>query len=321
MSALVTRADLQRARAVLDGVAVRLPLLRLADREHPLLLKPENLQPTGSFKLRGAFHHVASLDGAVRAAGVVAHSSGNHAQAVAHAARVFGVPCTVVMPDTAARVKTAAVRALGAEVILVPAGEYRSTAESLAAGLGRALVPPYDDLHVIAGQGTVGLEIVEDLPADATVIVPVGGGGLLSGVAAAVKLLRPACRVVGAEPALAGDAAVSFRTGRLVAWTAAETARTAADGLRTPALGALTWRHVRAYADGIITVTEEEIRRATAFLAARARMVAEPSGAVATAAYLFHRAELPPADTYVAVVSGGNIHPEDLRAVLAAETC
>jgi threo-3-hydroxy-L-aspartate ammonia-lyase len=247
----------------------------------------------------------------------VAHSSGNHAQAVAYAAQTLGIPAVLVMPNTAPTVKVDACRAFGAEIVFVePTMEARrTTADRLAAAHGYALIPPFDHPQVIAGQGTVGLEIVADAPEVDVVLVPVGGGGLLAGVATAVKSLRPEAAVFGVQPELAAHARESLRLGRPVEWPAAETGRTIADALRVQGLGRLPYAHLSEYADGIITVTEEEIRKTMRLLLLSARLVAEPAGAVATAAYLFHRAGLPAARTYVAVLSGGNVDP-----ALLAET-
>ena len=310
--------DIERAAERIRGVAVRTPLLPTlwGDAARPLWLKPESLQPVGSFKIRGATNKVASLPPHERARGLVAHSSGNHAQAVAYAARSAGVPALVVMPDAASPVKIAATRALGAEVVLVPPADRDTAAERLAAERGGVLVPPYDDPEVIAGQGTVGLEIVEDLSDVDTVLVPVSGGGLISGVATAVKARRPQTVVLGVEPELAADAAESLRTGERVEWSPADTYRTAADGLRTTSVGRLPWEHIRRFVDGILTVSEDEIAAAGRALALRSRLVAEPSGAVTSAAYLFHAADLPTGRT-VAVVSGGNAEPALLGRWLA----
>ncbi|KKK06977.1 threonine/serine dehydratase [Micromonospora sp. HK10] len=312
---LVSIADVRAAAADIAGTVVRTPLLP-ALWDDGLWLKPESLQPVGSFKLRGAAHAVARLDPATRARGVVTHSSGNHGQALAYAARRAGVPCTVVVPEGAPRVKVARIRALGADVRLVPPAHRVDEAERIAAGSGAALVPPFDHPRIIAGQGTIGLEIVADLPDVAVVLVPVGGGGLSSGVATAIKALRPAAAVVGVEPLLAADARDSLSTGELVVWEVEQTYRTCADGLRTN-LSELTLAHLRERLDGIVTVTEDEIRAATGRLVRDARLVAEPSGAVALAARLFHRDELPPGPT-VAVVTGGNVDPAVLAGVLGS---
>lgn len=309
-STLVTLSDIQEAAARIRGLVVRTPLLPCAwaDPERPLYLKPENLQATGAFKLRGASNALALLDAGQRARGVVAQSSGNHAQAVAYVARRLGIRATIVMPDTSPEVKLAATRALGAEVLVVPPAERDTVPLRLVAEHGYTHIPPYDDARIIAGQGTVGLEIAEDLPVD-LVLVPISGGGLVSGVATAIKTLLPEARVIAVEPELAADAAESFRTGERVTWSPELTHRTIADGLRTTSVGVLPFAHIRKYVDGVVTVTDEEIVAAVGVLGRKSRLVAEASGAVATAAYLFHAAELPTAGRTVAVVSGGNVDP------------
>ncbi|MEV0152875.1 threonine/serine dehydratase [Micromonospora sp. NPDC050686] len=312
---LVSIADVRAAAADLAGAVLRTPLVP-APWDGDLWLKPESLQPVGSFKLRGATHAVARLDPAARSRGVVTHSSGNHGQALAYAARTFGVPCTVVVPDGAPRVKVDRMRALGADVRLVPPARRLAEAERVVAATGATLVPPFDDRRIIAGQGTVGLEIVADLPDVDVVLVPVGGGGLSAGVATAVAALRPSAVVVGVEPALAADARESLAAGEVVVWDVARTYRTSADGLRT-SLSELTLAHLRERLDRIVTVGEEEIAAAMGRLAREARLVAEPSGAVALAARLFHPDELPPGRT-VAVVTGGNVEPAVLASALAA---
>lgn len=308
---LITLDDVRLAAADIAGVAARTPLLPCLWADG-LLLKPESLQPVGSFKLRGATHAVARLSAEQRARGVVTHSSGNHGQALAYAARLAGAPCTVVIPEAAPVVKVDQVRAFGAEVVLVPPAERQERAERIAAEQGRTLVPPFDHRHIIAGQGTIGLEIVEDLPDVDVVLVPVGGGGLSSGVATAVKALRPSAAVIGVEPAYAADARDSLAAGEVMVWDVVRTYRTSADGLRTN-LSALTFAHLRQRLDGIVTVTEQEISAAMARLVRGSRLVVEPSGAVATAAWMFRADELPPGRT-VAVVSGGNVDPAMLAA-------
>jgi threonine dehydratase len=301
---LITIDDIRNAAKTIAGVVVRTPVLPCL-WDDQLLLKPESLQPTGAFKLRGAYYALAALPAELRAAGVIGHSSGNHGQALAYAARSFGVPCVVVMPDVAVSRKIEATRALGAEVVLVAAGERLSRVEKIAAERGMSVVPPFDHRDVIAGQGTVGLEIVEDVPDVDVVLVPVGGGGLASGVATAVKALRPSAVVIGVEPELAADARDSLAAGKVVTWSVEQTYRTSADGLRTN-LSPLTLAHLSAYLDGIVTVTEGEIASTVDWLAREARLVVEPSGAVAPAAHRFRRDALPDGRT-VAVVSGGNI--------------
>lgn len=322
---LTTVDDIRRAEANVARVAVRTPLVS-AVVSPELLLKPENLQPMGAFKIRGAMNALASLPPLARSAGVVTHSSGNHGQALAMAARHFGVRCVVVMPDVASAVKVEAVRAIGAEVELVPPAERDSRTEALAASQGLVIVPPYDHPDIIAGQATVGLEIVSDAPRDlAAVLVPIGGGGLASGVASAVKLLRPEVKVIGVEPEVAGDAAESLASGVLTRWPVEKTYRTVADGLRTN-LSALTFAHLQSRLDGIVTVSEDQILSTVRSLALSYRLVAEPSGAVAPAAWLHRRDEV--LDRFlagdgarggpvVAVVSGGNIEPALLARVLA----
>ena len=287
--------------------------------DRTLYIKAESLQPTGAFKLRGAYNKISSLSAEERRRGVVAHSSGNHAQAVAYAARSLGVRAVIVMPRGASRVKLDATAAFGGEIVLVgdDSAERVSRAEELAAEHGYVRVPPYDDETLIAGQGTVGLEILDDLPEVEAVLVPVSGGGLISGVAAALKLSRPDIRVIGVEPELAADARASLKSGELVELSAEHVARTIADGLRVRKLGDAPFEHVLAFVDDIITVSEDEIVAAMRRLALRVRLVAEPSGAVPFAAHLFHRDELPDTRINVAVVSGGNVEPQLLAKVLA----
>jgi threonine dehydratase len=314
-SVLVTLDDIRAAAERIRGVAVRTPLLEWGPG---VWLKPESLQPIGAFKIRGAYNKLATLTEAERARGVITFSSGNHAQAVARAARLLNARAVIVMPSDAAAIKVAGVERDGAEIVRVGAGseERRAVAERLAAQHGYVIIPPYDDPAIIAGQGTVGLEIVEDLPELASVIVPVSGGGLSAGIATAVKALRPRARVVGVEPELAADARESLERGELVTWPAELTTRTIADGLRTQSLGRLPFEHLRRYLDEVVTVTEAEIGEAVRALAARARLVAEPSGAAAMAAHLSGRAEADGAR--VVVVSGGNVDPDRFAALLGA---
>jgi threonine dehydratase len=335
---LVTVEDVRAAAERIDGAVLRTPLLPCpwAARERPdapapthpapthpapddsaLWLKPESLQAVGAFKVRGASNALARLAPEARARGVVAYSSGNHAQAVAWAARTAGVPATIVIDDTAPALKVAATRELGAEVVLVPLDRRAVVAASLADERGATLIPPFDHPDVIAGQGTVGLEIAADLPSVAAVLVPVSGGGLAAGIGVAVRALCPSAAVFGVEPELAADTRDSLRAGELVRWPAADRVRTCADGLRAEP-SELTFAHLRAVLDGVLTVSEAEIRSAVGVLARRARLVAEPAGAVAVAAYLHRAAELPPGPV-VAVVSGGNIDPGLLAEILTGE--
>ncbi len=331
---MVTLDDIRAAQARLMGIAVRTPLFEWtgASDQRKLFLKLENLQPIGAFKLRGAYNKVASLSDAERRLGVISYSSGNHAQGVAYAARALGVKAIIVMPGNAPKNKLDATAALGAEIVTVGPGseERRQRAEQLAAEHGYVIVPPYNDEKIIAGQGTVGLEILEDLPSVETVLVPVGGGGLISGISAAIKLSnpersqpklgqpqlsqpqlsRPQVKVIGVEPVLASDAQASLCAGRIVSFPAEQVSQTLADGLRTQSIGAINFEHIRAYVDDIVSVTEDEIREAVRALSANPKTLAEPSGAVATAAFLFHADELPDTKINVAVISGGNIDPK-----------
>jgi threonine dehydratase len=226
------------------------------------------------------------------------------------------------MPSDAPAIKRARVEADGAEVITVGTAseERQRVAETLAAERGLSIIPPYDDDRIIAGQGTVGLEIAEDLPDVALVLVPIGGGGLAAGTATAIKALRPRARVLGVEPELAADARESLATGRIARWSADQVARTIADGTRTQSIGDRPFAHLRGTMDGVLTVSEREIAAAVRLAAERARLVVEPSGALSIAALAFHRDELghdPAAGPVVGVVSGGNVDPDAYRDYLA----
>src|SRR6266496_2772825 len=308
---MISLDDLRQAEALLNGIAVRTPLFEWTSPADPrkLYLKLENLQPIGAFKLRGAYNKIASLNDEERRRGVISYSSGNHAQGVAYAARALGVTAIIVMPGNAPKNKLEATAALGAEVVTVgPSSEERRLrAEELAAEHDYVIVPPYNDEKIIAGQGTVGLEILEDLPAVETVLVPVGGGGLISGVAAAIKLSNPKVKVIGVEPELAADAQASLRAGHVVSFSAEQVTQTLADGLRTQRIRSINFEHIRAYVDDIVGVKEDEIQQAMQALSSNPKTVAEPSGAVAVAAFLFHAGELPRTKMNVAVISGGNI--------------
>jgi threonine dehydratase len=322
---MITLDDIRLAQQRLAGVAIHTPLIpcpRAASPDSPSLwFKPESLQPMGAFKLRGAYNKIASLSDLERGRGVITYSSGNHAQGVAYAAKLLGVKAVVVMPGSAPRTKIESTAAYGAEI--VPVGpsslERQRKAEELAREHGYVIVPPFDDEQIIAGQGTAGLEILADMPTVGCVLVPVGGGGLLSGIATAVKLINPEIKVIGVEPELAADAQASFRSGHIVEYTGEQTARTLADGLRTQRLGILTFEHIRRYVDDILTVSEAEIREAVRRLALKAKLIAEPSGAVPFAAFLFHGKQLPRVERTVAVISGGNVAPELLANLLCEE--
>lgn len=328
---LVGIEDVRRAAEALAGVTVRTPLLPFGPpvegdpRGHPRVwLKPEMLQPIGAFKLRGAWNAIVRLSPEERARGVVAHSSGNHAQGVARAARLLGVGAVIVMPEDAPAVKVAGVRSDGAAVVFVgPASDERvAMADRLVRERGLVLIPAYDDPRIIAGQGTCGLEVVEQLAelghasGPLTVLVPIGGGGLASGVATAVKALRPDARVVGVEPALAADAAESLRSGTIARWGPERVNRTVADGMRTSSLGPLTFRHLRARLDDVVTVSEDEIARAMVRAARQARLVVEPSGATTLAALLFLPGLADPAGQAVVILSGGNVDPARYQSLV-----
>ncbi|HET9522502.1 MAG TPA: threonine/serine dehydratase [Candidatus Limnocylindrales bacterium] len=314
---------IRAAATTLEGVAVRTPLVGFGPPSDRRFLKAESLQPIGAFKIRGAYVAIASLPPDARARGVITYSSGNHAQGVARAARLLGVPAVVVMPSDAPAIKRERVAADGAEIVIVgtASDERQAVAERLAEERGLAVIPPFDDDRVIAGQGTVGLEIAEAMRDLAAVLVPVGGGGLASGVAAAVRALAPSARVIGVEPELAADAQASLAAGRIVAWPAEQVSRTIADGTRTQALGRRTFAHLTALLDSIVTVTEAEIAAGVRLAAEVSRLVVEPSGALSIAALAFRSAELglDGADgPVVAVVSGGNVDPERYRSFLDA---
>lgn len=314
---IVSIAEIREAAERIRGVATRTPLLRWDDTTW---LKPESLQPIGAFKMRGAYNKIASLTDAERSRGVVTYSSGNHAQAVARAARLLGATAVICMPENAPQVKVDGVLRDGAEIVTTgnDSKERHLRALELVEERGVVMVEPYDDPAIIAGQGTCGLEIVEDLPDVTSVLVPVSGGGLSSGVATAVKALAPAARVIGVEPELAADAKESLERGELVHWTAEQTGRTMADGLRTNSLGQLPFEHLRRFMDEIVTVTEDEMADAMRQLARRARLVVEPSGAASMGAHLSGRAPRAESDdARVVIISGGNVDPELFLRILA----
>lgn len=309
---MVTLSDIRAAAERLSGVAVRTPLvpLPLPGSSGQIFIKNEGVQLTGSFKLRGAYNKIAQLPEQDRARGVITYSSGNHAQGVAYAAGALGTKAVIVMPSNASQLKQRATAALGAEIVFVgPSSiERKQKAEALAAQFGYIIVPPYDDPAIIAGQGTCGLEILDQLPDVDLILSPVSGGGLLSGVASAVKQLKPGTRVIGVEPELAADAQESLRSGTLVAWPAEKTTQTICDGLRTQSLGQLNFEHIRRFVDDIVTVSDDEVRETVRALATSG-ITAEPSGAVTTAALIFHAPQLPPYAKAVAILSGSNAEP------------
>jgi len=321
----VTLDDVRAAAERVRGAVYRTPIVRLP-LDAPVYAKAENLQRTGSFKLRGAYNFLAALPEAVRRRGVVAHSSGNHAQGVACAAYLFGVHATIVIPDNAPAVKVARTLAWGAEVVrCAPSSRAREEgAERLVRERGYTLVPPFDHPWIIAGQGTAGLELAEDLPSLKNVLVCVGGGGLIAGVATAVTSLLPDAQVIGVEPELAADAKDSFEAKRLRQWPAELTGRTMADGVRTQSLGQLNFELIRQRVRGFITVSEEAIQEATGWYALEAKLVVEPTGALTLAAY--RRLLAGPIDGIALqdgptalLISGGNIAPAMLSAFLSAQ--
>jgi threonine dehydratase len=326
---LIDLEVIRAAAARIARLAVKTPLVRAAfpgvsghGTGREIWLKAESLQPIGAFKIRGAANKILQLSAEEITRGVITYSSGNHAQGVAYAAREVGAKAVIVMPSNAPAIKRTATLRLGAEVVDVGAAssERLSKAEELVREHGYIVIPPYDDAQIIAGQATCGFEIVEELSDLDLVVAPVSGGGLLSGVAAAVKQLSPKTKVFGVEPELAGDAAESFRTGKIATWPAELVSRTLADGLRTQSVGVRNFAHIQAFVDGIVTVTEAEIRAAMRAIVAATHLVPEPSGAVATAALLFHADELPHYKKAVAVVSGGNVDPALLAEVLTEST-
>jgi len=321
---MVSLADIQEAQSRLHGIATRTPLIEFPHPESAsrrLFLKPENQQPIGAFKLRGAYNKIASLSAQDRSRGVITYSSGNHAQGVAYAARALGVKTVIVMPDNAPAIKRQATSALGAEIVTVgpSSAERQIKAEELAAQHGYVIIPPYNDEQIIAGQGTMGLEILEDLPEVEAVFAPVGGGGMISGLAAAIKLTNPSIKVIGVEPEVAADAQASLRAGKIVQLPASEVSRTMADGLRTQSIGPINFEHIRRYVDAIVTVTEAEIRDSVRLLASNPATLAEPSGAVAAAGFFFRSHELPKTKLNVAIISGGNIDPKMLEEILRSQ--
>lgn len=320
---LVTLADLRAAAERLRGIASRTPLVPFGTLPSGarVLLKAESLQPIGAFKIRGAYNAIALLTDEERKRGVVTHSSGNHAQGVARAAKLLGVHATIVMPSDAPDVKRRRVEADGAEIITVgtASGDREAKANDLVEQRGLVLVAPYDDDRVIAGQGTIGLELLEDVPDLAAVLVPIGGGGLASGIASAVKLVRPDVRVVGVEPELAADAQESLRKGRIMRWQATKTSRTIADGVRSQAIGQRPFAHLSARLDDVVTVTEAQIAAGVRLVAEEARLIVEPSGALAPAATRYRAREAGlgrVTGTVVAIVSGGNVDARRYRELL-----
>ncbi|HYW55088.1 MAG TPA: threo-3-hydroxy-L-aspartate ammonia-lyase [Dongiaceae bacterium] len=312
--------DVRAAAARLRGVTHRTPVVTSATLDARtgarVFLKAENLQRIGAFKIRGAYNTIAQLDPGRKRGGVVAFSSGNHAQGVALAARLLGVPATIVMPADAPAAKLAATRGYGAEVVQYDRMRVNRAelAASVAAERGATLVPPYDDPAIIAGQGTVALELIEDAGALDVLLVPLGGGGLLAGSALAAAALSPGVRIYGVEPEAGDDWVRSWRADRIVS---IPVPKTIADGQQTQSPGELTWPIVRALATGVVTVTDDEIRTAMRFAFERLKLVVEPSGASALAALLHEKVHARGARTGV-VLSGGNVDPATFAACITA---
>ena len=315
---LVSLDEITAAASRIAGIARRTPLWSAtADPNRAgLWLKCENLQLTGAFKIRGAANMLRQLDRDAVERGVITYSSGNHGQAMACTARLLGAPSVVVMPTTAPAVKVDGARAYGAEVVFAgtTTTERRTEAERIAAHRGMTMVPPFDHPWVIAGQGTIGLEILEDLPDVEVIYVPVGGGGLVSGVAAAVKRLQPAVRIVGVEPVGAPKMTRSLAAGHPVTL---DSTSSIADGLLAVRPGDITFAHVAALVDEIVTVTEDEIASSVGWLAREAHLVVEPSGAAAVAAARARHPLNTDSGYVVALLSGGNVAPERLSQILA----
>lgn len=316
---MVTVQDIYAARATIGGRLHRTPILSAASLGAmagvELRVKAELLQKTGSFKPRGVLTKLAALTPVERACGVIGISAGNHAQALAYGAAQEGIACTVVMPQSAVESKVAASRGYGAEVVLFGVSSIEAFAEYDRLRDERGLTPvhPFNDPAVIAGQGTVGLEIVEDAPDLEAVVVPIGGGGLISGIAVAVKELRPAVRVIGVEPEGAPSLTRALAAGRV---EPLESVRTIADGLAAPFAGELTLEIARRYVDEVVLVSDDEIAHALRLVLERTKLQVEPGGAAGVAALLAGRTGLPNGTRVVAVLSGGNVDRARLKELL-----
>jgi threonine dehydratase len=311
---MVTVAEIREARERIKAIAKLTPLVDVSHvAGRPLWLKCESLQPGGAFKIRGAYNMVAQLAPEERRRGVITYSSGNHGQAVALAARELGAPAVVVMPTTAPKIKVEGARAFGAEVVFegTTSLHRRARAEALAAERHLVMIPPFDHERIIAGQGTLGLEVLEQLPSVRTVLVPIGGGGLVSGVSAAVKQSRSDVQVIGIEPAGAAGMKQSIEAGEV---RTLDGSKSIADGLMAARPGDLNFAHVQKFVDRIDTVSDDEIASAVRWLFLNVKIVAEPSGAATVAAALRERANYD--GPVVAIVSGGNLDPGDLAKYL-----
>ncbi len=318
---MISLADLKTAQQRIAPKAIRTPLIKLPLANSDVYAKAENLQRTNSFKFRGAYNFLAAMPEQERQKGVTAPSSGNHAQGLACAAHLFGVPAAIAIPKGAPETKVKRTLAWGAEVVRCgPSAKERYDATLAFQEKGYTFVPPFDHEYIIAGQGTTGLEIAEDMPDVANVLVCTGGGGLLAGIAIAISELCPNAQIIGVEPELAADAYESFQTKELVTWTAEQTNRTLADGVRTQHLGKLNFEIIKERVHGFVTVSEEALKDATRWYLNEAKLIVEPTGALTLAA--LHKLErgktdlsLKPGKTVV-LISGGNIDADMLRSFL-----
>jgi threonine dehydratase len=315
---MVTLDDVRSARQAIAGRVHRTPLVgsaALSARSGaPLYLKLENWQKTGSFKPRGVLNRIATLSRAERERGLVTASAGNHAQALAWAAAAEGLPCTVVMPETAPAAKIDATRGYGGTVVFEPSTlTVFQRAQALVDEHGYTFIPPFDHPAIVAGQGTVGLEILEDLPDVGTIVVPIGGGGLIAGVALAIKSQHPNARIVGVEPEGAAAMWRSRREGKPVRLDKVDTI---ADGLSAPFAGEVPFAIVQQYVDDLVLVSDAEIRAAMILLLERCKLLVEPGGAAGVAALLSGAAKTQPGVPVVAVLSGGNVDAGRLAKLL-----
>ncbi len=307
--------DIKQAQNRIEGFIYKTPLIKLP-LEEEVFAKAENMQKTNSFKIRGAFNFLASLSADERAKGVTAPSSGNHAQALACAANYFGVAAAIAIPHNAPPIKVEATKAWGAEVKRCGGStlERRAAAQYFVDTRGYHYVPPFDHELTIAGQATIGLEILEDMPDVKNILVPTGGGGLLAGIALAVKSLNKDIKVYGVEPELAADVTESYQKGRRILWPAEKTTSTIADGVRTQQVGELNFEIIKKHVDGFFTASEDEIVEAARFYLHKAKIMLEPTGALTLAAYLANKSQIK-AKT-VLLVSGGNFSPEFLKQLI-----
>jgi threonine ammonia-lyase medium form len=315
----VTFSDVQSAAERLRGQAHRTPVVTSRTFDQiagcSVFFKCENLQRGGAFKFRGAYNALSQLTSEQRQRGVVAFSSGNHAQGLALAAKVLGTPATVVMPSDAPQIKVEATRGYGADIVLYDrlTGDRETIARQLADERGLTIIPPFDHPHIIAGQGTAALELFQDVPDLDVLITPVGGGGLISGCATTAKAMRPGVRVVGVETEPANDAWQSLRTGQRVTIAPPDTI---ADGIRTTSLGVITFEIMRRLVDEIALVTDADVIEAMRFMLLRMKLLAEPTGAVSVAALMAHKVDGIAGKRVGVIVSGGNADPTMVLRIL-----